>query len=190
MALQKNPGPLLSSWFKGLVDHIPPEWRARLGLKKRDQQDPVDIDPNAIAGVLVISEVNQTRTDERKKFDIELATDPTGVELHQQKRLANGQLVDEVRTFVPEGTALAGVGVETIEAEQHNLGIGSMTNDVTDASLPGPTIESSEIDHDGVVVKVFKTRRLRSTITESEQLTLVFGAKLLLKVKQTLLRQK
>ena len=170
MALQKNPGPLLTSWFKGLVDHIPPEWRARLGLKKRDQQEPVDIDPDAIAGVLVNSEVAQTRTDERKKSDIELATDPTGVELHQQKRLANGQLVDEVRTFVPEGTPLAGVGVETIEAEQHNLGIGWMTNDVTDAALPGPTVESSEIDHDGVVVKVFKTRRLRSTITESEQL--------------------
>lgn len=173
MALQKNPGPLLTSLFKGLVEHIPPEWRARLGLRKYDQQEPIDVDPDTIADVLVNSEVNQTRTDERKKSNVELATDPTDVELHQQKRLTNGQLVDEVRTFVPEGTPLAGVSVETIEAEQHNLGIGWMTNDVTDAPLPGPTVESSEIDHDGVVVQVLKTRRLRSTITEGE--TLVGG---------------
>ena len=44
---------------------------------------------------------------------------------------------------------------------------------LTEASLPGPTIESSRIDEDGVVVQILETRKLRSAITEGE--TIVTG---------------
>ena len=59
-----------------------------------------------------------------------------------------------------------------------------------EASLPGPTIESSRIDEDGVVVQILKTRKLRSAITEGKLSSRECRQKPLPRAKQLLLLQK
>ena len=120
----RNPGPLLTSIFRGTLEHIPPEWRAKLELKKLNQQQPNDVDEDSLSGQLIGSQVERIRArNKRKKTNVQLLDSPTGKSLVQKKRLANGQIAVRTRTFPPEGTDLV-PPTDAVEAAQHNLGVG------------------------------------------------------------------
>ena len=91
----RNPGPLLTLIFRGTLEHIPPEWRAKLGLKKFDQQQPNDVDEDSLSGQLIGSQVDATRTDERKKTNVQLLDSPTGKSTRPEK--ASSQRPDRGR---------------------------------------------------------------------------------------------
>lgn len=166
MSLLKNPGPLLESLFRGVLDLIPPEFRAKLGIRQTKQQVPVDVEPDPLTGVLVESQVVQERTDERQKTNVEIEGD-INTPLISQERLQNGQIATRTRQLVVEGTPLV-VPDGAVDGTQKNLGIGYLDQSVLDATLPGPTIYSSRIAPDGVVIRIAKTRKLIANITESE----------------------
>jgi hypothetical protein len=166
MAITKNKGPLLVSLFRGAIEQLPLEWRAKLGLKQTVQENPTDVEPDDLTGVRIESQTTQERTNERKKTNIEIAGDITET-LVEQRRLPNGQIANVVRRLLPEGTALS-VDPTAVEGTQRNLGIGYVDQSVVDAELPGPTIYDTRVDRDGVVISQAKTRKLISTITEGE----------------------
>lgn len=166
MALQKNSGPLLTSLFKGMADLLPAKWRARVGTKQTDQENPTDILPDDLTAGLLESRVVQTRTDERKKTNFYLEGDLT-TELVEQVMLPNGQIATRTEKLVSEGTALD-VPESALQGEQNNLGNNYMEQSVLDATLPGPTIFTTRIDRDGEIISIAKTRKLISDIAEGE----------------------
>lgn len=168
MSSKKVPGPLLTSKIVGGVDLTPPKWRAKRGVKITDQENPPEIEPEKITGVRIESKVIQVRTNERKKTNTELTGD-LNAKFVTKKLLPNGQIATRTETYPLEGTDLV-VSDETIDADQDAKGDGHIEQTVLEASLPGPTIESSRIDPDGKVVQIFKTRKLRAAITEGETL--------------------
>jgi hypothetical protein len=128
MALLKNPGPLLTSKFKGLVDVIPLKWRAKLGLTTLVQKDPTDIDPTALGdstadGVRVVSSVQQDLTDERKKTDVFIG-DPIGSTMVEYFRTKDGQVGTRTHTVREEGDTLPSLTELIIEADQDAWGDG------------------------------------------------------------------
>jgi hypothetical protein len=164
----KNPGQQLISIYLGTLEHIPPEWRAKLGIKRTDQQQPPDVEPAPLAGTLIGSQVVQTQTNERKKTEVEIEGDPN-ITLVQEEMLPNGQIATRTRRWRPEGSQIGDDLTDpTLQGTQHNLGIGWLDESVLDAPLPGPTIISTRLDPDGEEVTVAKTRKLISAITEGE----------------------
>jgi hypothetical protein len=169
MGLLKNPGQLLTSKFRGVLELIPPKFRAKIGIIRKVQQVPLDVEPDTLGGVLVQSQTVQERTDERAKTNVELEGDIT-TELVSQVRLDNGQIATRTEKLVAEGTDLV-VPDGAVSGNQENLGIGFIDQTVIDAPLPGPTIYSTRIAPDGVVIQVARTRKLGANITESESVS-------------------
>lgn len=135
MALQKNPGPPLTSKFRGLLDVIPQKWRSKLGLTRIVQQQPVDVEPTPIGdttseGVRISSTVEQERTDERKKTDVFL-TDVLGSVMVEYIRTPDGQIATRTYTVVAEGTALPTIDELTADASQDAWGNGMVEQVVT-----------------------------------------------------------
>ena len=173
MADTKNPGPLLQSRVIGSVDVIPQEWVAKIGFRQDDQEEPLGVLPDSIAGLTVASKLVQTRTDERKQTDVVLNPPPIGGwSMNTQEMLPNGQIATRTRNFVADGTALP-TGDTTLEATQKNLGVGYLDQLVLNAPLPGPTIVQTQFDNLATLVNTSKTRKLISTITDGE---IILGA--------------
>jgi len=169
MPISKNAGQKLISKFKGLLDLIPPEFRAKLGITQTVQQVPLDVEIDPVAGAVVETKLTQERTNERTKTIVEIEGDVTDT-LVSQVRLSNGQIATRTRSFIPEGTALT-PPVGAVDGDQKNLGIGFLDQTVIDASLPGPTVFSTRIAPDGVVIQIARTRKLGTNITESESIS-------------------
>jgi len=128
MALLKNPGPLLKSKFKGIIDVIPLKWRSKLGLTSLVREQPVDVDPTALGdttadGIRVVSSVQQERTDERKKTDV-FITDPVGSTMVEYFRTKDGQVGTRTHTVRNEGDTLPSLTALIIEADQEAWGDG------------------------------------------------------------------
>lgn len=167
MPILKNPGPPLSSKTLGAADSLSPEWRTRLGLAQLDQEQPTDVEPSPLSALIVQSQVVQTRTDERKKTDISLVLSPAAISLLSQERLPTGQVATFERKIVDEGVPLA-LTDTVIRANQRNTGLGKLEQEILSAPLPGPSVIDSSFDQVGALVRVQKTRKLVSGITEGE----------------------
>ncbi len=120
--MAKNPGKILLSTYRGLVDAIPLKYRAKLGLTQTSQEVPLNITEDVLTHGIVASSVEQVTIEERKKTNVSL-TDPTG-KLPSQVMLPN-QLVGSVtEQLVPEDTGLKEIDELTEEATQTNIGVG------------------------------------------------------------------
>ena len=129
MALRKSKGPLLTSVFKGMLDLLPPKWRARLETTVTDQENPTDVGVSALSNTLVESKVVQTRTDERKKTDT-VIEDPTNISLIEYLKTNEAQLGTRTNRLVVENAALPTITALTVSAEQNNLGNGKTEQEI------------------------------------------------------------
>jgi len=108
----RNPGPSLTSRFSGLVDVVPKNWLAKLGLTKIEQKEPNEIDVDAISPTLVESDVESTYTGERKKTNKSIG-DPTGVTLQGQEYDPRYNYVRRYAQTMPlTGAVLGNAGTE------------------------------------------------------------------------------
>src|SRR2546421_2943038 len=124
MGIKKNPGPKLRTKIRGSVDDFPKEFLALVGLDTVTQENPPDIDPSPIVGLLVESRCVQERTDEWKKTDTSLTDDPSKFPLVSRIKLPDGQVGLRTRTLVKDGTTLPTLTALFQDADQHNLGNG------------------------------------------------------------------
>ena len=129
MALKKAKGPLLTSVFKGMLDLLPPKWRARLKTTVTNQENPTDVDVTALSSTLIESKVVQTRTDERKKTDITIE-DPSAITLVEYVKTNEAQLGTRTNSLVAENASLPTIDALTVSAEQNNLGNGLTEQEV------------------------------------------------------------
>ena len=129
MALKKAKGPLLTSVFKGMLDLLPPKWRARLKTTVTTQECPTDVDATTLTSTLIESKVVQTRTDERKKTDTSIE-DPSAITLVEYVRTNEAQLGTRTNSLVAENASLPTIDALTVSAEQNNLGNGLTEQEV------------------------------------------------------------
>ncbi len=150
MASDKNKGKLLETLVRGTVDLIPPEFRARIGLRITTQKVPNDVLPDAISETLIESKVEQSpeNTNERRKVNTELEGD-VDEQLEFEVKLPDGQTGTGVRSLVDEGTGLT-VTALTEEATQRNLGNGKLDQTVITKPSTLPLPEYTEEIPDSV----------------------------------------
>lgn len=128
----KNSGPLLVSEKIGSFEHIPEDYRAKLGLHIEEQENPLDIGIDLLTAQLIGSEVLQTRTNERKKKNVSLIGNIATRLVAQEFIPRSGQVGSLTRQLVPEGSLLL-TDYLTDRARQHNLGNGLMDQEVLEA---------------------------------------------------------
>lgn len=122
-----QPGPPLRSAVKGSRQLIPAEFLAKTGFETINQQSPLDVDLNEPGWIdlLIESQIEQTRTNERRKSNTYLLGD-IRKELDDETFIARtGQIGHHVRKLVREGSHLV-VDALTESGDQHNLGNGWM----------------------------------------------------------------
>ena len=152
MALNKSRGPILTSVFKGMLDLLPPKWRARLKTTVTTQECPTDVDVTALTSTLIESKVVMTRTDERKKTDTSIEN-PSGITLVEYVRTNEAQLGTRTNSLVNDGATLPTIDALTVSAEQNNLGNGKVEQEVVTVA----SVFNREINEDvGVGNLVFQ----------------------------------
>jgi hypothetical protein len=144
MSLKNGSEPLVSV-FRGIVDNIPPKWRARLGVTRIVQKQPLDIGLTELGEGVVASQLVQEQTNERTKTDTTIS-DPTGETLVEYIRTKDGQVGTRIIKLVPAGSPLPTFTELTVDAGQENFGNGwSEQMVVTTPNLFGGNDYSIEI---------------------------------------------
>lgn len=103
MSISKNPGSPLTSDHNGEETSVPRHWRAKLGLTKVVQENPINVGVDPNAGLRIESRADQERTNERKKANTSFRRDPRGTTIIEYVRTKDGQVGKRIRRYVREG---------------------------------------------------------------------------------------
>lgn len=159
MAKNKNPGPLLTSIVKGILEVWPARWRSKLAFTTTEQKVNEDVTVSTITGDLIASAVLQDQTNERKKINVTIE-DPTNITM-TEKAMMDGP-ADAIQgtrnlTVVTEGAALPAATYLTLSQNQDALGNGKAIQTVESVTgytaRPGQTVD----EETGVVTSFVRT---------------------------------
>lgn len=153
----RNPGPILTSLYKGLLAAIPTRWKLAGNVTIVKQERAVEDDPSALTPTLVESTVEQVRTDERLKTDTYF-TPPTEPFV-DGFLTAQGEAGVKTETYITTGGSedIIPTGPTIVDATTTALGNGSSIKTVETRTIPGVPQVEQVIDSDGSTKTVTKT---------------------------------